>query len=147
MPMFILTRGSALAAFLWLLVAAPSSVSAQGGRDLAAGAGEVTTPTSTSRFGFAATSGPNGENAKGHVSIDDAHFTVECLAVGGNFAVIVATGPTGNIRLQVRDQGEPGAGVDRFELFPAQPADNCSFAIQPFGFSIDSGNIQVRDAP
>lgn len=144
------SRVSGLVVVLFLLVMSPEMASAQGGRDRAAGAGEVTVGASTVSFGFAASSGSAGENPRGHVAINDDHFTVECLFVNGMSAEIRASGPTGPVRVLVVDGGDPGAGVDKFSFGGFHPPQDFCGPLDPGEinfFALDSGNIQVRDAP
>src|SRR4051812_37118550 len=87
------------AAFVLLALAAPGPSWAQSGTDSAQGTG-VSDVNQT--FSFTAQSGPNGENPSGQVipalSGDPrvgTSYSVTCLNVQGNFAIIVgaAVGP------------------------------------------------------
>jgi hypothetical protein len=139
--------------------------------DFAVGGGQfLLTPQN---FGFAAQSGPNGEDARGHHTtrytvLDDTFAgDVTCLTVTGNTAVYggvvtnagIIFAPEGSgFLIEVIDNGEPvnGQPVDLIGgiagpsaglvLPPTQcPAHLPAFATPPF--LTESGNITVHDAP
>lgn len=132
-----------------------------GGRHLNFGTG----PGFTNE-GFAAQSGPSGEDPKGHVSFNSsdpgsgkAQGHVTCLNVVGNEAFILWTQekagepvPEGTvILLHVVDNGRPSDGVpdlirnsfDPF-IFPATPERPCGTPVLP-PVLLEQGNITVHD--
>jgi hypothetical protein len=111
-------------------------------------------------YGLAATSGPSGENATGHVTMDVSiiatnPFTyhldgaVTCLAVNGNQASINFTDPNnsefGVMRIQVVD-GQPDTftSTPEFDLISASDCTPMT-ALPPPG-QVVNGDIKVVDA-
>jgi hypothetical protein len=125
------------------------------------GTGEVFNRT----FSFSAVQHADG-TANGNAQIASrkfdlvVHMRIDCLHVleDGKTARLsgivtrtsrpFADAPVGEVhRFSVEDNGEPGAGVDKFSGLPANPAgQNCNdpdFSVDPTR-TLERGNIQVR---
>jgi hypothetical protein len=131
--------------------------------DFASGSGYV--PAYPVSVTISATSGPSGENAKGHYRTMGPSFDqqgpVTCLATAGNIAVVGGPRsdfPAGGFFNVVEDNGTPGereAAPDRWKnIFGPPPTQQgCETVLEisssGFGvfFPIDRGNFTVHDAP
>ena len=96
-----------------------------------------------------AKSGPNGENASGHLSASDFNGFVTCLHVNGNRAAVGGVGDQSAMLMTVVDNGPTGIDTVQRAVAPVAVAPNCasaSFANQvPVG--TDSEGFIVIDAP
>jgi hypothetical protein len=139
----------------------------------AVGGGDVMNPTltdltNTDHFAFSALQGPSacrgGFGSLGHGRFDlplgDVQGPISCVSVAANgknavFVVQNLNGsyPASSLRVNVEDNGEPGAVVDRisFELDPMLlPAAQtlCDVTVPPPPTAtVVKGNIQVRFEP
>jgi len=96
-----------------------------------------------------AKSGPNGQNATGHLFASDFNGFVTCLHVDGNRAAVGGVGNNSAMLMTVVDNGPTGTDTVQRAVAPAAVAPNCvaaSFANQvPVG--TDSEGFIVIDAP
>ena len=96
-----------------------------------------------------AKSGPNGENASGHLFASDFNGFVTCLRVEGNRAAVGGVGSNSAMLMTVVDNGPTGTDTVQRAVAPAAVAPNCagaSYANQvPVG--TDSEGFIVIDAP
>jgi hypothetical protein len=96
-----------------------------------------------------AKSGPNGENASGHLSASDFNGFVTCLRVDGNRAAVGGVGTNSAMIMTVVDNGPTGTDTVQRAVAPAAVAPNCaaaSFANQ-VPVATDSEGFIVIDAP
>jgi hypothetical protein len=96
-----------------------------------------------------AKSGPNGENASGHLSASDFNGFVTCLSVTGNRAAVGGVGENSAMIMTVVDNGPTGTDTVQRAVAPAAIAPNCAAA--SFGNQVpvatDSEGFVVIDAP
>jgi hypothetical protein len=126
-------------------------------KDSVTGGGKSAVDT---QFGFAAHSGPNGENPHGHATLKNKGAVTErkghvvCLRVEGNRAIF-------GIRLQkpdpsnpnpfrefvVQDNGNPSSGTPDLlqEASDSATPPDCDSVPPLLGLPIKSGNINVTD--
>jgi hypothetical protein len=93
-----------------------------------------------------------GDGPRGHFFIDQLQFDVTCIRQQGNTALIGgldrATG-TMPVLVEVRDNGQPGAGADQHRWRPAPenggiaPPDCGDFGNNPPPATIEQGNYVV----
>jgi hypothetical protein len=96
-----------------------------------------------------AKSGPNGENASGHLSASDFNGFVTCLSVTGNRAAVGGVGSNSAMIMTVVDNGPTGIDTVQRAVAPAAVRPNCaaaSFANQ-VPVATDSEGFIVIDAP
>jgi hypothetical protein len=96
-----------------------------------------------------AKSGPNGENASGHLSASDFNGFVTCLHVDGNRAAVGGVGSNSAMIMTVVDNGPTGIDTVQRSVAPVAIAPNCaaaSFANQ-VPVATDSEGFIVIDAP
>ncbi len=96
-----------------------------------------------------AKSGPNGENASGHLSASDFNGFVTCLRVTGNRAAVGGVGSNSAMLMTVVDNGPTGTDTVQRSVAPVAIAPNCaaaSFANQ-VPVATDSEGFIVIDAP
>lgn len=146
-----------VAVFLMLLV--PSMGAAQGEKDMVAGTAHFDQFAPRVDVHVNATSGPNGEDARGWWRYDqsdggafDLVGEVTCLNVTGNSAllsgVITEGAQAGTFFLQfVQDAGSPGSdGDNSVTLSTGLPTDPGCRAQFPGGIPATGGNYVVKDA-
>jgi hypothetical protein len=96
-----------------------------------------------------AKSGPQGENASGHLSASDFNGFVTCLAVDGNRAAVGGVGASSAMLMTVVDGGPTGTDTVQRAVAPAAIKPNCgaaTFSNQvPVGPG--EGDFVVIDAP
>jgi hypothetical protein len=151
--------GCAVAALAAIALSAPPAQAQTTGQDSAIGEGSSGDDIFPA-FNFSATSGPNGENPAGSVSVDllgGIHATgpVTCLSVSGNQATIGFTyrdfATILQVVLHVEDLGSAGSGLDIIDLHAFEPSQrsptDCSPIPATLQRPVKSGDIRVRDAP
>jgi hypothetical protein len=96
-----------------------------------------------------AKSGPNGQNASGHLFASDFNGFVTCLVVTGNRAAVGGMGENSAMLMTVVDGGLTGTDTAQRAVAPFAVPPNCagaSFANQiPLGN--EGGDFTVIDAP
>jgi hypothetical protein len=129
---------------------------ASGGKDLVAGHGE----TPGIRFSVAATSGPLGEDPRGHLRIEIApggpvyEGEVRCLVVIGHRAAVGIEkqgDPSRGIFLYVEDNGNPGSlipdrAADGDGTPPTQAECEFAFVAAEVASPVIQGNVEIKDA-
>ena len=134
--------------------------------DFVQGTAQLPESSGGGQFHFNARSGPNGEDPRGMYYAKDGIFglftftsEVKCLEVHGNIAYIgtVVTRAQEGVQegdpvvFRVEDNGEPGAGRDRFVGGPGtDPETDCNnpvhqAALTATSQTISQGNFTVHD--
>jgi hypothetical protein len=138
----------------------PALAGATSGADFAVGGGGF---DRIANVGFAAQSGPNGEDAHGEFTFmvldrfgfPDTTIDVTCLVVFGNTAMIggivrqgTGVAPGEGFLIPVQDNGDPINGISPDligpQAFPPAPLPCPPFPTQPL-FPLEEGNIVVHD--
>jgi hypothetical protein len=158
---------AAIAAGSWVGAAGASHTAAAGpADDFVQGTARLAESFGGGQFHFNARSGPSGEDPRGMYWAKDGIFGlftftagVKCLRVQGNVAFVgteVSRAQEGvqegdPVVFRVEDNGEPGAGADRFVGGPGNnPETDCNnpvlqAALTAASVTISQGNFTVHD--